>query len=103
MAVGSRSSYHSGHADESKAQRLSVPTCKTPSGLLVLLAAQSPGAGLPTLRCTATCSSPQHLLFFQPQVLLTYLACRSFCLQPHSSVRAPLFFTEGNHAPARAE
>lgn len=63
-AVDSGSSYHSGHAGESKAQRLSVPTCKTPFGLLVLLAAQPPDAGLPTLRCTATRSSLQHLLFF---------------------------------------
>lgn len=64
VAADSGSGYHRGHADDSKAQRLSVPTCKTPSGLLVLLAAQSPDAGLPVLRCTTTRSSLQHLLLF---------------------------------------
>ena len=64
MAVDSGSGYHSGHADESKARCLSVPTCKTPSGLLALLAAQSPDTGVPALCCTATHSSLQRLLFF---------------------------------------
>lgn len=64
MAVDSWSSYCSVHADESKAQCLSVPTCKTPSGLLILLAAQSPGTGVSTLCCFTTHSFLQHLIFF---------------------------------------
>lgn len=102
MAVGSGSGYYSGHADESKAQCLLVLTCKTPSGLLVLLAALSPDTGLPGLCGTRTHSFLQHLLFFQPQVL-PYLACTTFFLQPCSSVCAPLFIMKSNQAPARAE
>lgn len=103
MVVDSGSGYRSGHADKSKARRLSVPTCQHPPGLLALLAAQSPDTGVPVLCRTATRFSLRHLLFFWLKVLPTYLACTTFCLQPRSSVRAPLFFTKSNHAPARAE
>ena len=64
MVVDSRSGYHSYQADKSKEQCLSVLTYKTLSSLLVLLAAQSPDAGLRALSCTTTRSSLRHLLLF---------------------------------------
>lgn len=102
-AVDSGSGCHSAHAGESKAQCLSVPTSETRSCLLALLAAQSPDTGLPTLSTTTTYASLQHLLFFQPQVLLSYFSYTTFCLQSCRSVCAPLFFAKSRDTAARAE
>lgn len=89
------------HADESKAQCLSVPASETPSCLLALLLLPISWHWAPHTQLHHHSHLPAAPAFLPapspPQ------PCTTFCLQSCRSVCAPSFFTESRDSAARAE